>query len=386
MRILIVNFFYYPDMVGGTETSVKLLAENLSKNNDVAIFCVSDHENLNGSQINGVKIYRTKCGFYKSQKFHKIGLLQKILNKIIEIDNLNIAEDYESVLNRFHPDIVHTNNLYGMSTVIWKITKLKGIPVVHTLRDYELLHPIKQLPHISSKLGKSRSLLVDMVTSPSKGTLEKFNRKKYFACSKKAVIPNAVKLNLKETNEIIKNRMDDNSNHIKFLFVGMLTEIKGVKNLLDAFFEVNNEDIELNICGCGDLEKYVKSFCNRDKRMHYLGQLSKEELKKIYIENDVVIVPSICEETFGRVVIEGNQYGLPVIGSNKGGIKEIIENTGTGYLFQWNSIESLKNAIIRFSNRKYIKSFYDCILKNIEIYSEDKQIDAFNKAYEEVLR
>ena len=62
----------------------------------------------------------------------------------------------------------------------------------------------------------------------------------------------------------------------------------------------------------------------------YYNYVMINMIEKQYIKADVLVVPSIWDEPFGRVVIEGNSYGLPVICSNKGGIPEIINEMCSG--------------------------------------------------------
>lgn len=386
MRVLIINEYYYPNMIGGTENSVKLLAEGLVKNgHEVAVVCGNNEEALRVDTINGVKVYKINLKKYLLPHINKLNLKDKIINKLIEINNPFIKKDLVYILNEYKPDVVHTNNLYGFSSYVWNIVKDHDIPIVHTLRDYELLAPIKQLPRLSSVLGKERTKIVNTVTSPSKITLQRFIENNFFSCSEKCVIHNAIDLDILETKKIIENKRNLNTKKITFLYVGMLEEIKGIKNLLVAFTSIENANIKLSICGKGALEYLVKDYSNKDNRIHYHGQLDKSDLQNIYLSCDVMIVPSIWEEPFGRVVIEANQYGLPVIGSNRGGIQEIIDTIDTGLLFQYDSIEALRNAIIKFSDRELICEYYDNIIKNIEIYSLQKQIDKFLLVYQDCI-
>lgn len=393
MKILIINTYYYPNMIGGTENSVKLLAENLqSRENEVAIYSADSNSNmLEIDEFNKVKIYRGNVGKYDLiAKMNKSeDGITKFRNKLIELNNISAREEIKKVLDDFKPDVIHTNNLFGISNIIWKIAKKEyNIPVIHTLRDYWMLYPIVSKEKLSKILFqpfmKERTKYVDVVTAPSKYTLNKFVQAGYFEKSFKICVPNAINLNIEETKKIINNRKNNNSEKIKFMYVGMLTENKGIRNLLQAFNENKNENITLNIYGKGILENFVKQKENEDKRIKYYGQLTAENLRKEWIKNDVLIIPSIWEEPFGRVVIEANQYGLPVIGANRAGILEIINNINTGITYQYDSIIELNKAIKYFSNRNNIKKYYDAIEQNIEKYSVEKQIEEFSKLYNRI--
>lgn len=398
MNIMFVNAFYYPNMIGGTESSVKLLAEKLIEGNHcVSIVSIDNllNEKIKYEEINKVKIYRLNGHLYKTNVFlfQEKNLIYKMINKFIEIYNFSIKKDFESILNRVKPDIIHTNNLYGLSPIIWKLAFKHNIKIVHTLRDYWLLNPVslKQrniifINYIVRTFFKKQTKYVDYVTAPSQFTLNKFLESNFFKNAKHKCVVNAVDINYELLSNIIDERKQNNSTKINFIFVGALELNKGIINLLNVFSNYMNDNITLTICGSGKLENEVRSFAENDKRITYLGQLSRDEINNVWIKNDVCIVPSIWEEPFGRVVIEANQYGLPVIGSNKGGISEIINNIHTGELFQYDDLNELKEKIIKFSNREYIKKYYDAIEENISFYSVKRQIKEFENIYQSLLK
>lgn len=378
MKILLFNTFYYPNMVGGTENSVKILSEKLyEKGNEVAVCTIDGKEKNTIEIINGIKVYR-----FKKKKIASL----KILKKLLDINNVFFTKQLRNVLEDFKPDIIHTNNLYGLSNIVWKIAKEKyNIPIIHTIRDYWMLYPILSKEKLSKVLFqpfmKDRTKYVDIVTAPSNYTLNKFVEDGYFKKAIKKCVHNAININMSETKSIIEKRMKSDKKEIKFMYVGMLNENKGIKNLLEAFSKIEDKNISLHIYGQGEFEGLVKQREREDCRIKYYGQLSTEDLKKEWIKNDVLIVPSIWEEPFGRVVIEGNQYGLPVIGTNRAGILETINNIQTGISYKYDNIEELINAIRYFENRENIKKYYKSIENGIEKYSVENQVKEFNKLY-----
>ncbi len=393
MNILIENTYYYPDMLGGTEHSVKLLAEALVRaGHGVAVLCTTSAA-ADGDcvceEINGVKIYR-----YVTDMAVKKGITGKFRRFFGSMHNGGCRGVCEKIYRDFKPDVVHTNNLLFLSVYVWKFFSKKNIPVVHTLRDYYLLDH-------SSVYNRSNAVLnffyrkfyrpvtvkyVDIVNAPSQFTLDIFLNNRYFKNSYAERVVDAVELDIEETERLIEEKQGREDKSVKFLFVGALGEYKGILNLLNAFSAVSGENITLTVCGRGEEELTVKQFCDRDNRITYLGQLSSEKLKEVYISHDVLVAPSVWEEPFGRIVIEGNQYGLPVIGSNRGGIKEIIETTCAGELFQYDDVGELSDKIKRFSDREFIKSFYPKIKETIGIYSLSSQVETFEKLYNRAVK
>lgn len=391
MRVLILNTYYYPNMIGGTENSVKLLAERLVKEgHSVAVMTVDGSSKAKNKEIiNGVYVFRYKEHWYKPADLFSLSTLDRIINRYYDLFNTEISSYLSDIIDVFKPDVVHTNNLYGFSTEVWRCIKLKRLPIVHTLRDYALLKgsdKSRLLSNVALKIIRNNEKYVDVVTAPSRKTLNAYIDDNHFNSSKAFVVVNAVELDLQETIEIIEDKRKRTSSIVEFLFVGMLVEIKGIKNLLDAFTKIDNNDIKLHICGEGELESKVIEACNHDDRIVYHGKLSKSRLAEIYKKVDVLIVPSVWEEPFGRVVIEGNQFGLPTIGSNKGGIAEILNNMKSGVLFQYDNPNELRNCIINFSNRETIKQFFNNIIDGLPQYSIEKQVESFTAIYKNVIK
>ncbi len=394
MNILLVNTFYFPNIQGGAEVSIKLLAEGLkSEGHNVAIFCIDGkNKGIVKENIEGIEIYRSDSGkfeFYDEKDTRKT--YKKIINRLIGINNRYVGKNLKKVLEEFRPDIVHINNIIGISSIIWKVIKKKNIKMVQTARDYWIVSPVeeekskdllrKMQIFLHHKVYKRRSCLVDCITAPSKIALDKILETGYFKNCKKEYVYNPIDINFDNTKKIIEKKMKNNSETIKFIYVGRYSKEKGIENLLNAFCKVKNQNITLEFCGQGTENETINKFIEDDSRIKNCGMLNKENLEKEYIDSDVIIVPSIWEEPFGRVVIEANQYGLPVIGSNRGGIKETLDLIHTGKTFQYDDIDDLKSKIDFFSNRGNIKKYYKSILDNINQYSIENHIKRYLKIY-----
>lgn len=394
MRVLFVNTFYYPNMPGGSEQSVKLLAEGLaSSGNEVGVFCIDkDIIETEIKEYNGVKIFRNSSyGFDLSKKKNK--KINKAIQKIIGYYNKPCMKDFEKICIDFKPDIIHTNSLYGIPKFIWKISNKLSIPVVHTIRDTGLLSPVQYnhkcnilVRKAHRKYIKSLSKYVTAVTAPSEYTLNTTTEKIPFKNAKiKRCIFNSVKIDYKKMNRIIDEKTDRISSKIKFMYAGRLVYFKGIEHMIDAFSKIRNDECELHICGTGEMKDFVEKKAKIDTRIKYHGKLTNEELAKCYEECDVLIVPSYWPEPFGRVLIEGNIYGLPVIAGNCGGMPEIIQHTKAGELYKPGDTNELEKKMNEFIDRNMIKSFFENIKNNINIYDIEHQIKSYTKLYEELI-
>ena len=388
MKILIVNTFYYPNMVGGTEQSVKLLAEGLQEKGHEVFVLTADKENSSLETINNINIIRLD---FKNKSDSN---LWRVTRKVLEFNNLIIASQINKILDDIKPDIVHTNNLFYISTIIWKLAKKKNIKVVHTVRDYWGMCPKTTLLNKQGNICKNRKWLcnihkinykvnmkyVDILTSPSQFTLDLYKDNNMFSNSQKVVIPNAIDFNIDVQSELVNEKLKISRREINFLFIGTLDIHKGIIFLIETFMGIENEYIKLFVCGDGPLKSYVEECSQKDTRIKYMGKVYKKDKEKILLDSDVMIVPSIWYEPFGRVVIEGYKYSLPVIGCEIGGIKELL-NKSISISVIPNKKESLKFAIERLADREILKSYIKNTGMILKKFNIKDQISSFEEQY-----
>ncbi len=109
------------------------------------------------------------------------------------------------------------------------------------------------------------------------------------------------------------------------LFVGRLVPEKGVRELLTAV-KLWDKKITLVVAGTGPLAEEVKKSV-KSSSVLYLGKVDNDKLPLYYSASDLLIVPSVHEEGFGRVILEALACGTPVIGANRGAIPEAIDES-----------------------------------------------------------
>ena len=157
----------------------------------------------------------------------------------------------------------------------------------------------------------------------------------------------------------------------KFIFVGYITEEKGIKELLEAS---NLLDERYCIDIYGKLAEDMKNFNFDTYRANYKGPIVNTEVLKTMVKYDVLVLPSY-REGYPGVLIEALSIGLPVIATNLKGITEMIDETSS-VLIPPKSILQLKQAMESFT----ISNYHDksrTALKQFSQFDSDVQTNKF---------
>jgi len=136
-------------------------------------------------------------------------------------------------------------------------------------------------------------------------------------------------------------------------FLGRWSQDKGIHILVEALKCLPTDvSIELTIHAVGDDEQYRKqilaSIAN-DNRIHVAQPLSREDLPSALARFDVLAVPSQWLETGPLVVLEAHAAATPVLGSNLGGIAELVRHGVDGLLIPPNDVRAWTDAITRLA-------------------------------------
>lgn len=155
-------------------------------------------------------------------------------------------------------------------------------------------------------------------------------------------------------------------NHIKLVFVGRLSKVKNITEIILSFQYLNKNKYELNIVGDGEeyanLSNLIKSN-NIESNIHLLGNKYGDQLKEIYVNSDILILNSYSEG-FPMVILEALSSGIPVISTHVGCIDEIIVEEYNGE-FTNGSPKSIAYKINKISDNL---SYY---AKNAEATSKE---------------
>ena len=176
------------------------------------------------------------------------------------------------------------------------------------------------------------------------------------------------------------------SSVIKFLFSGNLNKKKGVLIAIEAFKSIKREDVELHICGNGELADFARNASINCNRIIYHEYKQGEELASIYRMCDILVFPTTAREQHPLVVVEALASGLFVITSlNLYGIfdtfyneKALVYCEPTTKGVNTAMLESMENIdIIRKNKQMFSNLVLDYDWKNVTL----KLFDKFEEIY-----
>lgn len=158
--------------------------------------------------------------------------------------------------------------------------------------------------------------------------------------------------------------------------VTRLVERKGVKYLIEAVESLQN--VNLIIIGEGPerhrLEEKVRSLGIKNK-VSFKGEVPQDKLINIYAKSDIFCLPSVFLaekgdiEGLGLVFLEAQQFGIPVVGTNSGGIPEVIADGESGFVVEERSSKEIRTAIKRLRDDERL---YERFSENAKQFVENK--------------
>ena len=130
---------------------------------------------------------------------------------------------------------------------------------------------------------------------------------------------------------------------IRLLYVGRVSREKDLDLLAEAYRRLRDEGLSIQLCVVGH-GPYSKEFSESLPEALFTGYLTGKELAAAYASADIFVFPSTTD-TFGNVIIEAQASGVPVIVSDAGGPKELVENERNGLITKSHDVEDLTRAI-----------------------------------------
>lgn len=343
MKVLLTSTLYptpqAPKIVGGAEIFARRFAEGLVQRGDeVEVIRAASAPGQARESCDGINVYSAPVqNIYLPFTEQKNVALRSIWHAV---DDWQMqAPLIAQRIRAFKPDVLHSNNLSGLTTAIWRVAAQLGVPVLHTLHDYYLTCPR------CSRFDNGRSC-EHTCTSCSILT---FHRKRatHWLSAVVGVSERVLSIHtdmgmFTETpiRTVIRNASTEPphapyprpvcTTEVTFGFIGRLTEEKGIDNLMRALAMLPRDRIRMVIAGrVSDEEQMRLRALAPDARIEFMGFVAPDDF---YKQVDVVVAPSIWHDPGPLVVADAKAAGRPLLGTRFGGMPEVIEDGVTGWL------------------------------------------------------
>lgn len=347
-----VSNLYPPYVLGGAELYVQQIAKKLSAKHDISIITTApfgtDNASVSNLEVKGKEtIYRFyPLNLYSAYNYALKPTFIKPIWHLFDVWNPHVYIFVKEVLKREMPEVVHVHNFKGMSASVFSAANDLGIPIIHTVHDYDLICPKTTMltrtnascvtPHSLCRIYRwlSKRIALTAVIAPSDFMLKTLSSYGLFPNVPKIMLPLGIE-ECEPVARVSKGTFD-------ILYVGRLGKHKGVDTLIEAVKGLDLRNARLHIVGQGSDRTRLERVAHDDSRIIIYGFLATDKLRKLYSIADVAVVPSIYNEPFGLVIPEYFWHGIPVLGSRAGAIPELINDGYNGFLFPPGDVEALK--------------------------------------------
>ena len=345
MRILVLNY-EYPPLGGGAAVATAALAQGMAESGvkvDVVTSSTQGGTERRSAgrddeliQQGGLRVYRVRSRRVGVHQAGMLGAASYLVSALPVVRRLLRLHRY---------DAVHI--FFSLPTgALLPFINLRGVPVIVSLRGsdvpgYDPYNIRVQCAHrMLAPLTRWIWRRADRVVA----VCESLGRLTAAPGLEYNVVPNGVDLKLFHPPEVA-GRGDRGP--LRCLAVARLVERKGLGELLRAFALLERGRYQLEIVGKGPDERILRDLAARlglAQEIHFAGSLDQAGVARRYREADLFTLPSSAE-AFGNVFAEALASGLPIVGSNIGGIPELVEHGVNGLLVTPGNPRSLAHAI-----------------------------------------
>jgi glycosyltransferase involved in cell wall biosynthesis len=414
VNILQVVHRFLPDLAG-TEVYTLNLAQALAHRHNVWVY-YRDHANrIPGFQavddmVAGLPVRRVSLNL--------TGLKRNRYRQFISsYCNPEIERDFAQTLDRFQPEVVHFQHLMYLSAGLVGIARRRNIPVVITLHDFwfkcnnalllrytgEICHDTEgfracadcatgqhrrpeAMRWLMARILRKRDRLLrqvlrqaQAVIAPSHFLKDQFVRDRYLPDTAIQVVENGI-----DTTGVLPHRERSERDAVRFAYIGSIAPHKGVHVLVEAFNQVRGL-AHLDIYG--DLEAnpaYVAEL--RQKIGHpaisLRGPVARQDIWRVLSEIDMLVAPSLWYENSPVIIQEAFAAGVPVIGSDLGGMAEKVQDGVNGLLCPPGDSQALRITLQQVVDEpgqiESVRPQVGCVISTAE---NTRQIEAIYTAF-----
>ena len=385
-RILIFTAYFYPHLGGYAKNIYQLSGRLTERGYKIDVVTCNTEGAPAEEELYGIRIHRLPS-------WNFLGSTYPVLKPTLTTSRIL----FRLLTSKF--DLINTQTRFFSTSFLGLIfAKIRGKPLVHTERGTR--HSV--LPNkLIESLGKAYdhtigSLIVKSsarsiaVSEAAAGFL------KHLGAKNTIVIPNGIDTNVFRRIKVDSTKSLGLDGAIVITFVGRLIYAKGVQDLIFAFPMIKEAipNVKLLIAGDGPYRRQLEELAvgtGYGEAINFLGQKSREQIIEILNVTDVFVNPSYSEG-LPTSVMEAAAVGVPIVATDVGGTREIIEHGKTGWLIKAGEPRQIAEAVSLLAGNKQAaqnnlarKLGGAARLKVINNYSWGNIVTKTMKVYQEML-
>ena len=362
------------DLYGASKILIKIIEVLIKLGHSVYLVLPEDGPLNNHKSLENVNLSIINLGIFRKKHFNFLGLV----NRFICI--IKSTFQIKKIINKYNINLVYTNTSTVVSPTF--AAYLKNIPSIFHV------HEMPYGSNLYTKfLTKIFNLFSNKIITVSNSTRD-FWLKKGVIHDKITMINNGFNFDFSSTKKIFENK-------VVFTNISRIIPYKGHLFLINLFNEIlkNRKDLILQIVG--DTLPYYEDYLNKlkllvreykiEKNVFFLGY--RNNIKSILRSSNFFIHTPINPDPFPTVIFEAIQSKTPVISTDNGGAREILNDFRNGLLVDFSDVEKSTQLILNYINdfglqKKNVENSIKFITENFKEESFSNEISFLISSFE----
>lgn len=347
MRLLILTDRFPPQDRGGAERIAYYQAKSFQEAGwEVGVVTGVHHDRRLETYEDGGLVR------FPGYTFPRTGAGERLQTAIGAVYNPTAISAVKHAVASFKPNVIHAHMVSAISLAA--VTQFsKEYPTIITFHGYQFECPKGGLYRKRGEVCATKPALCRLYSLYNRQMLSQVHRivaisrfietrliEAGFDKNRVIYLPNGVP-------GLEDRRVEQLPSSHSILYVGRLSQNKGVAGLIGAFRTLADDSATLTIIGDDPGRSQLETLATGDSRIRFTGWLSHEAVQEYYRASRVVVVPSLWHEVMNTVICEAQSWARVVIASDIGGNRDLIEDNVSGILYPPGDQLALASALSR---------------------------------------
>lgn len=410
MKLLFAIHQFYPEFQTGTEKFLFNLSTAMQRDGHGALVASYTYLDLKHSVRNGKNLYRRN---YIYRGLPVVSVRHKAFPEDLNtsLENPDIETFAAKLLKEADFDLLHIAHPMRLASFAKAALRL-GIPYMFTLTDFWMICPRAFLQtssgslctgpeggracrelcpelkpdFIKARLDQGRTILSNAaaIAAPSRFLAAIFRNE--FPDLKIRIIPHGMDFKYLKRN----SKSYGNKDGVVFAYCGSLSPHKGVHLLLEAFLGLDSQDSKLKLYGAGSRDenylKYLRKIAGNDPRIEFCQPYRSHQTGDIMNGIDIMVLPSICYESYSLTLHESLACNVPVIASEAGEPGEKLTDASNGFTFKLGDAGDLRNRLQTIVDAPQIINSLKQNISEMFFPSVEEEAYLYGRLYSKILQ